>query len=82
MPEEVLEKADLALLTDGECAVSDAWLREFLTEKERLGVNVFTVLMDVGTTADATVAEFSDRVEKVSELTAEEAGRKVIAHLT
>lgn len=80
--EKGLTRADIAMLTDGECAVSDAWLREFLTEKERLEVNVFTVLMDVGMTADATVREFSDRVEKVSAFTAEEAGWRVIAHLT
>lgn len=78
---EGLIKADIAMVTDGECAVTNTWLRGFLTEKRTMEVNVFTVLMDVGDSSIATVKQFSDRVETVSNFTAEEAGLKVISHL-
>jgi uncharacterized protein with von Willebrand factor type A (vWA) domain len=78
---ENLKKADVAMLTDGECAVSDAWLQSFLNEKGALEVNVISVLMDVGETSISTVQQFSDKVEIVSEFTAEEAGQKVMRQL-
>ena len=76
-----LKKADICLITDGECAVSDGFLREFNTARKALDINVFTVICDVGTTSDATVKSFSDRVEKVSAFTAEEAETKLFRHL-
>jgi len=61
--------------------VSDVWLAEFFKRRQALEVNVFTVLMDVASTSRATVEKFSDRVETVSDYTAETAGNQVIAHL-
>lgn len=78
---EGLKKADIVLITDGECAVSDSFLREFRTAKKAFEFNVMTVLCDVGSTADATVRQFSDRVEKISAFTAEEAESRVFGHL-
>jgi uncharacterized protein with von Willebrand factor type A (vWA) domain len=78
---EGLKKADVCFITDGECAVSSAWLRNFLSEKRRLEANVISVLMDTGDTSDATLKQFSDRVQQVSCFTAEEAGQKIISHL-
>lgn len=78
---EGLKKADILMGTDGECAVSAAWLVSFLERKKALEVNVVTVLMDVGDTSAATVRQFSDSVEKVSSFTAEEAGRAIFAHV-
>lgn len=78
---EGLKKADICLVTDGECAVSDSFLREFRMAKKAFEFNVMTVLCDVGSTADATVRQFSDRVEKISAFTAEEAENKVFGHL-
>jgi uncharacterized protein with von Willebrand factor type A (vWA) domain len=77
---EGLKKADICLITDGECAVSDEFLREFAAAKNALEFNVITVLCDVGSSADATVRQFSDRVEKVSAFSAEEAEAKVFGH--
>jgi len=79
--EEKLLEADIAMLTDGECAVSDEWLAEFLKKKKVMEVSVFTVLMDVDSSSSATVETFSDQVETVSNYTAETAGQQVIAHL-
>lgn len=78
---EGLKKADILFLTDGECAVSDAFLAEFKAVKTSLEFNVIVVLMDVGSTSDATVKKFADRVERVSAFTAEEAETKVFSAL-
>lgn len=78
---EGLKKADILMGTDGECAVPAAWLKSFLAEKKMMEITVVTVLMDVGDSSIATVGQFSDRVEKVSRFTAEEAGQKVFAHM-
>lgn len=71
---EGLNKADIVFITDGECAVSDAFLSEFRAAKKRYEFNVFTVLVDTGSSARATVAEFSDKIEIVSSFTADTAG--------
>jgi len=76
-----LKKADIVLITDGECAVSEEFLREFRAAKKVLEFNVVTVLCDVGSTTDAAVQSFSDRVEKVSAFSAEEAETKVFNNL-
>jgi uncharacterized protein with von Willebrand factor type A (vWA) domain len=78
---EGLKKADILLVTDGMCAVSDKFLKELLAVKRALEVNIYTVLVNVGETTDATVKEFSDRVIPISDLSAEEAERKVIGIL-
>jgi uncharacterized protein with von Willebrand factor type A (vWA) domain len=76
--EEGLKKADILLVTDGMCAVSDKFLKELLAVKRALEINIFTVLVNVGETTDQTVKEFSDRIVPISELSTEEAERKVI----
>lgn len=78
---EGLRKADILLVTDGMCAISDAFLKELKSVKKALEVQIFTVLVNVGETTDATVKEFSDRIIPISDLTAEEAERKVIGIL-
>ncbi|MCK5476172.1 MAG: VWA domain-containing protein [Candidatus Pacebacteria bacterium] len=75
---EGLKKADILLVTDGMCAVSEEFLKELLTVKKALEVNIFTVLVNVGETTDKTVQEFSDRIIPISDLSAEEAEKKII----
>ena len=79
---EGLKKADIVLVTDGDCDVSEGFLQWFLATKKRLELNVIAVICDVGGhVTDATVKKFSDRVERASSFTAEEAEAKVFAHL-
>jgi uncharacterized protein with von Willebrand factor type A (vWA) domain len=78
---EGLKKADICFITDGECAVSEEFLREFKAAKKALEINVVTVLCDAGSSADKTVKEFSDRIEKASSFTAEEAETKIFGNL-
>ncbi len=62
-------RGDIVLITDGECAVRPEWLAAFTAEKARLGFAVFSVLIDVGTSAVETVRAFSDRVTSIRRLT-------------
>lgn len=61
-------RGDVVLITDGECQVSPAWLERFRRDKRRLGFALFSVLIDVGPSSTATLAELSDRVTSVSQL--------------
>lgn len=79
--EEGLSKADLCFVTDGQCAVSTAFLGEFLGTVRVLDVNVFTVLCDVGSTSDATVKSFSRAVERASSFDPETAEKTVFGNL-
>jgi len=76
-----LKKADICFITDGECAVSSEFLQEFKAAKKALEINVFTVLCDTGSSSDSAIQEFSDRIEKASTFTAEEAEAKLFRHL-
>lgn len=61
----VYNKADIVMLTDGECDISADWLKTFLNKKKEKDFKVFTILMNVGRTTGATVQKFSDRVELI-----------------
>jgi uncharacterized protein with von Willebrand factor type A (vWA) domain len=61
-------RGDVVLITDGECRVSPGWLERFRHEKRRLDFALFSVLIDVGSSSTATLAELSDRVTSVSQL--------------
>lgn len=76
-----LKKADICFITDGECAISQKFVKEFAATKRTHEINVFSVLCDVGRTSDATLRQFSDRVEKVSTFTLEDAEKKVFGNL-
>lgn len=69
LAEARFKRGDIVLITDGECQVSPQWLDEFRSHKARLGCFVFSVLIDVGTSAVDTVRQFSDRVTTIQRLT-------------
>jgi len=59
----------VVLITDGECQVGPDWLERFRREKRRLDFSLFSILIDVGPSSSATLAQLSDRVTSVSQLT-------------
>jgi len=79
--DEGLSKADIVLITDGECAVSGQFLGEFRQAKQALEFNVISVLCNVGSSSDSTVRSFSDAVEHVSDFTSETAEKQVFSRL-
>jgi uncharacterized protein with von Willebrand factor type A (vWA) domain len=62
-------RGDIVFITDGECAVDPAWLREFKREKDRLGFSLFSVLIDVGPSSLGALKDFSDQITSVRQLT-------------
>jgi uncharacterized protein with von Willebrand factor type A (vWA) domain len=61
-------KADIVFVTDGESAVRDNWLVEFKNWKKENKVNIYSVLIDSYANSNATINQFSDRVDKLSNL--------------
>lgn len=63
-----LKRADIVIITDGECAVAPQWLAELRRSKAELKFSIFSVLVDLGSSATSTLAQFSDRVTSVTRL--------------
>jgi uncharacterized protein with von Willebrand factor type A (vWA) domain len=66
-----LKRGDIVVITDGECQVSPEWLEDLKERKEDLQFSIFAVLVDVGSSDLSTLAQFSDRVSSVKQLTVE-----------
>lgn len=62
---KAFEKADMIILTDGCCGVSEEWLEAFMAEKKRLKLNLYAV--NVGEYPD-TLAQMCDKVIKTDQL--------------
>ena len=55
-------KADIVFLTDGYCAVTDGWLKQFLADKKKYQFNVISVVIQ----DDSSVCkQFSDKVAEI-----------------
>jgi uncharacterized protein with von Willebrand factor type A (vWA) domain len=61
-----LPKADMVLATDGECAVGERWLVDYLTRKERLAFRTFGVA--IGYRPGPTLTALSDNTRSVLDL--------------
>ncbi len=71
LSEKKLKRGDIVVITDGECQVSDEWLRKLEAVKEELEFAIFGVLIDVGSSELSTLAKLSDRVTSLKKLTDE-----------
>jgi uncharacterized protein with von Willebrand factor type A (vWA) domain len=77
-----LKKADIAFITDGDCAVSGEFLQWLAGKKKTLEFSVVGIMCDSGDrVSDATLKQFCDRVERATAFSAEEAEAKVFAHI-
>ncbi|HEX4210453.1 MAG TPA: VWA domain-containing protein [Candidatus Binataceae bacterium] len=66
-----LKRGDIVVITDGECQVSPEWLAALRERKDELDFSIYAVLVDVGSSELSTLAQFSDRVSSVKQLTVE-----------
>ncbi|HEX3410002.1 MAG TPA: VWA domain-containing protein, partial [Candidatus Binataceae bacterium] len=66
-----LKRADIVVITDGECQVAPEWLADLKRRKDELQFSIFAVLVDLGSSDFSTLAQFSDRVSSVTKLTVE-----------
>ncbi|HJU27622.1 MAG TPA: VWA domain-containing protein, partial [Candidatus Binataceae bacterium] len=71
LEDKKLKRGDIVVITDGECQVAPEWLAELRRRKDELKFSIFAVLVDVGSSDVSTLAEFSDRVSSVKNLTIE-----------
>lgn len=55
-------------ITDGQSAVRDTWLLQFKDWKKENKVNIYSVLIDSYDNAISTLRQFSDRVDKLSNI--------------
>jgi uncharacterized protein with von Willebrand factor type A (vWA) domain len=69
LEDKQLKRGDIIVITDGECQVAPEWLTELRRRKEELKFSIFAVLVDVGSSEVSTLAQFSDRVSSVKQLT-------------
>ena len=71
LEDKQLKRGDIVVITDGESQVSPEWLANFYRRREELKFTVFAVLVDVGSNELSTLAQLSDRVTSVKQLTLE-----------
>ncbi|HKV53856.1 MAG TPA: VWA domain-containing protein [Candidatus Binataceae bacterium] len=76
LEDKKLKRGDIVVITDGECQVAPQWLDQLRQRKEALKFTIFAVLVDVGSSELSTLAQFSDRVSSVKQLTVE-GGREI-----
>ena len=69
--EKQLKRADIVIITDGECQVSPEWRAHLKERKDALDFSIFAVLVDVGSSEMSTLAQFSDRITSIKQLSAE-----------
>jgi uncharacterized protein with von Willebrand factor type A (vWA) domain len=73
LQDKALKRADLVLITDGECEVSPQWLAHFQQVKHDLDFTLFAVLVDSGANRISTLTQLADKTTSVSNLVAESA---------
>jgi uncharacterized protein with von Willebrand factor type A (vWA) domain len=66
--DKLFQKADIVFITDGQAVIRDTWLAEFKQWKKDNKVNIYSVLIDSWDNSDATLKQFSDRVDKLSNI--------------
>jgi uncharacterized protein with von Willebrand factor type A (vWA) domain len=69
LKDKKLKRGDIVVITDGECQVAPEWLADLRQRKDELKFSIFAVLVDMGSSEISTLAQFSDRVSSVKQLT-------------
>ncbi|HIQ02570.1 MAG TPA: hypothetical protein EYH30_10710 [Anaerolineales bacterium] len=73
------QRADVVFVTDGIARVSDEWLDDLVGWKRRTGTRIFSVLVDLGASAEEEVRRWSDRVERMLDFARDVRGREGLA---
>jgi uncharacterized protein with von Willebrand factor type A (vWA) domain len=71
LEDKKLKRGDIVVITDGESQVAPEWLATLRKRKDELKFSIFAVLVDIGSSELSTLAQFSDRVSSVKQLTVE-----------
>ena len=71
LEDKKLKRGDIVVITDGESQVAPEWLAQLRRRKDELKFSIFAVLVDVGSSDLSSLAQFSDHVSSVKNLTLE-----------
>lgn len=72
------EKADITIITDGKCQLSDTFCRRFLDELRTYRATVTGILLDKGGSCGETLEPFCDKIYRSSELTEDEIAVEIL----
>lgn len=72
-----MRRADIVMITDGECAVDAEWREEFHRAKKKKNFSLYAILVDRGSARSDTVEDLADRISRISELTDD--GREIFS---
>ena len=79
MDEEDLENADIIFITDGECALPDAYVERLRTEQANRRFTVTGVLLDKGSPGMTfSLEKFCQNIYRTSELLGDEIVRELV----
>jgi len=70
---KALRRADIVIITDGECQVGDQWLERLKDSKRAFEFSIFGVLVDVGSSQLSSLGRFCDQVTSLSKLSQSDA---------
>lgn len=68
MKEKQFSKADIIFITDGESAVTQSWLKNYLAWKKQNNVKIYSVLINTYQSTTLSLDLFSDRTYLLSDL--------------
>jgi uncharacterized protein with von Willebrand factor type A (vWA) domain len=76
--------ADLVFITDGECDISDEFLKDFLKTRAEMKFNVIGVLLDkgMGNVSDFTLKKICDIIYKSSEFDEDNIADKILTKIS
>lgn len=72
------ENADITIITDGECALPEAFTKEFLREKAAYQATVTGILLDKGGACGRSLEPFCDKVYHSRDLTEDEIAVQIL----
>jgi len=79
MEQEGFENADVVFITDGECALPDAFREELLKEQVKRRFTITGVLLDKGNAdMDFSLRPFCQNIYRTSELVGDEIVRELV----
>ncbi|MBQ2996223.1 MAG: VWA domain-containing protein [Oscillibacter sp.] len=79
MEQKEFSKADILFITDGECALGEAFADEFKTKQAAMGFTVTGILLDKGgSSLSFSLEPFCDAVYRTSELTGDEIAEQIL----
>lgn len=74
------KKADIVFITDGQSALTNAWVKDFNNWKEKNKVHLISILVNAGGwgSSDATLKEISSKIHKLTDVMGDEGLTKAL----